>query len=208
MTNHNPDWVEILDLSDRRPHEFFRSLEQINSADPIPFHIHAMRRAWKAMELDGILCIERIPVVYFKDIPKPSQDQLRRLQCQLWNQSIAPILVVITLTEVLVYSGLALPAKDDENVDENNRLVETFNLLADALKIRHFVRTRWNSESSSGLIQSLDPEHKVDHYLLENLDAARDLLEGQFPEGRLDTATVHALLGRTIFTCYLVDRGS
>ncbi|HYJ87389.1 MAG TPA: N-6 DNA methylase [Pyrinomonadaceae bacterium] len=197
----------MLDLSDRRPHEFFRSLEQINSADPIPLHAHAMRRAWKEMELDGILCIERIPVVYFKQIRQPSQDELRKLQRQLWNQSIAPILVVITRTEILVYSGLALPAKDDENVDENNRLVETFNLLADALKIRHFVRTVELGEFFRTNPKSFNPEHKVDHYLLENMDAARVRLEGQFPEAQLDTATVHALLGRTIFTCYLVDRG-
>src|SRR5882724_1982802 len=201
---NNPNWVELLDLGDRRSHEFFRSLEQINSADPIPLHAHSMRRAWKEMELDGILCIERIPVVYFKEMRQPIQDELRKLQRQLWNQSIAPILVVITLTEILVYSGLALPAKDDENVDENNRLVETFNLLADALKIRHFVRTVELGEFFRTNPKSFDPEHKVDHYLLENLDAARDLLEGEFPEGRRDTATVHALLGRTIFTCYLV----
>lgn len=203
----NPNWVELLDLRNRRPHEFFRNLEQINSADPIPFHIHAMRRAWKEMELDGILCIERIPVVYFKEIRQPSQNQLRKLQRQLWNQSIAPILVVITRTEILVYSGLALPAKDDENVNENNRLVETFNRLADALKIRHFVRTVELGEFFRINPKSFDPEHKVDHYLLENIDAARHQLERQFTDDRLDAAAVHALLGRTIFTCYLVDRG-
>jgi len=60
------DWVELLEISNRGPHEFFRDLEEINSADPIPLHAHAMRRAWKEMELDGILCIERVPVVYFK----------------------------------------------------------------------------------------------------------------------------------------------
>jgi len=124
----NPDWVNLLDLSDRRSHEFFRTLEQINSAYPIPIHAHLMRRAWKEMELDGILCIERIPVVYFKEIPHPKQDELRKLQRQLWNQSIAPILVVITLSEVLVYSGLALPAKDDEAVNDDNRLVRTFKI--------------------------------------------------------------------------------
>ena len=201
------DWVELLDLSNRGPHEFFRNLEEINSADPIPLHVHVMRRAWKEMGLGGILCIERIPVVYFKEIRQPSQSQLRKLQRQLWNQSIAPILVVITVREVLVYSGLALPAKDDENVDESNRLVKTFNKLADALKIRQFVRGVELGEFFRTNPESFDPGHKVDQYLLENLDAARNLLETQFPEGRLDTATVHALLGRTIFTCYLVDRG-
>lgn len=200
------DWVELLDLSNRGPHEFFRSLDEINTADPIPLHVHAMRLAWREMELDGILCVQRVPVVYFKEIRQPRQNELRKLQRQLWNQSIAPILVVITVTEILVYSGLALPAKDDEDVDENNRLVETFNQLADALKIRQFVRGVELGEFFRTNPNSFDPRHKVDQYLLENLDAARELLERQLPEGRLDTAIVHALLGRTIFTCYLVDR--
>lgn len=207
ITN-NPNWVELLELSDRRPHEFFRSLEEINSADPIPLHAHTMRRAWVEMGLNGILCIDRVPVVYFKEISRPDQDQLRRLQRQLWNQSIAPILVVVTLNDILVYSGLALPAKDDEDVNKNNRLVETFNLLADALKIRQFVRSVELGEFFRTNPKAFDPEQKVDHYLLENLEAARAQLEGvQTSEGKLDTGMVHALLGRTIFTCYLVDRG-
>jgi len=202
------DWVELLDLSNRGPHEFFRSLDEINSADPIPLHVHAMRRAWREMELDGILCVQRVPVVYFKEIRQPRENELRKLQRQLWNQSIAPILVVITATEILVYSGLALPAKDDEDADKNNRLVETFNQLADALEIRQFVSRVELGEFFRSNPDSFNPEHKVDQYLLENLDAARDQLESQFLDPlRLDTATVHALLGRTIFTCYLVDRG-
>lgn len=204
----SPDWVELLDLSDRRPHEFFRSLDEINSADPIPLHAHTMRRAWVEMELNGILCIDRVPVVYFKEIPRPGQGQLRRLQRQLWNQSVAPILAIITLNDVLVYSGLALPAKNDKEVDKDNRLVKTFNLLADALKIRQFVHSVELGEFFRTNPKAFDPEQKVDHYLLENLEAARAQLEAvQTPDGKLDTGMVHALLGRTIFTCYLVDRG-
>jgi type I restriction-modification system DNA methylase subunit len=207
-SSKNTDWVELLDLSDRRPHEFFRSLDEINSAEPIPLHAHTMRRAWVEMGLNGILCIDRVPVVYFKEIPRPDQDQLRRLQRQLWNQSIAPILAVITLNDVLVYSGLALPAKDDEEVDKDNRLVETFNLLADALKIRQFVRSVELGEFFRTNQKAFDPGQKVDHYLLENLEAARaHLREVRTADGELDTGMVHALLGRTIFTCYLVDRG-
>ena len=84
---------------------------------------------------------------------------MRKLQRQLWNQSIAPIFVVITVTEILVYSGLALPAKNDEDVDDNNRLVETFNKLADALKIRQFVRGVELGEFFRTNPESFDPSH-------------------------------------------------
>jgi type I restriction-modification system DNA methylase subunit len=207
MTTASPSWVEALDLSDRRPHEFFRSLEEISAADPIPIHCHSMRRAWQEMRLDGILCIDKVPVIYFKQMDDPSADELRILQRQLWNQSIVPILVIVTSREVLVYSGLALPARDDEDVNANNRLVDTFNLLADSLRIRRFIKSVELGEFFRTNPDSFDPDQKVDQYLLENLKAARDALEkSETGVGRLETATVHALLGRTIFTCYLVDR--
>lgn len=203
----NTNWVDLLDLTDRRAHEFFRSVEEITAADPIPFHCHTMRRAWREMGLDGILCIDKVPVVYFKQIQNPSPEELRILQQRLWNQSIVPVLVIITSTEVLAYSGLALPAREDEEVDANNRLVATFNLLTDALKIRRFVKSVELGEFFRTNPDSFNPDHKVDHYLLENLKAVRDALEQtETPVGKLGTTTAHALLGRTIFTCYLVDR--
>jgi hypothetical protein len=47
----------------------------------------------------------------------------------------------------------------------------------------------------------------VDQYLLENLRAARDLLCHPAHGDALDRDVAHAFLGRSLFTCYLLERG-
>lgn len=54
--------------------------------------------------------------------------------------------------------------------------------------------------------KAFDPKVRVDRYLLENLNAVRRLLLEPGAGGTLSTDTVHALIGRTVFACYLVDR--
>ncbi|MFP4412005.1 HsdM family class I SAM-dependent methyltransferase [Coleofasciculus sp.] len=205
-TKLNPDWIEQLGLSERQPPEFFRSIEQINSGDqPLP-QAHAMRRAWQDLELNGILYINKAPYIYFKEVSRIESGQIRRLHRQLWNQGIAPLLVVISPTEFHIYSGLALPAREDQAIDQDNRLVETLERVADALELRQFIRSAELGELFRKSPKSFNPNLRVDRYLLENLDAARRrLLEGKQSD-RLDIRTVNGLLWRTIFTCYLVDR--
>jgi hypothetical protein len=198
-------WVRQLDLSDRHPSEFFLDIEDIETAEPIPPQAHAMRRAWRDMSLDGILCLDNAPLIYFKEVSSVNHDEIRELHRKLWNQGIAPILVVVSPREVYVYSGLALPARQNENVDSNNRLVETFDRVAQALELRQFTRRAELGEFFRTKPQSFNPELRVDRYLLQNLDTAREQL-GNTISGRLDPQIVNALLGRTIFTCYLVDR--
>jgi len=205
-TKLNPDWIEQLGLSERQPPEFFRSIEQINSGDqPLP-QAHAMRRAWQDLELNGILYINKAPYIYFKEVSRIESGQIRRLHRQLWNQGIAPLLVIISPTEFHIYSGLALPAREDQAIDQDNRLVGTLERVADALELRQFIRSAELGELFRKRPKSFNPDLRVDRYLLENLDAARRrLLEGKQSE-RLDLRTVNGLLWRTIFTCYLVDR--
>ncbi|NJO48878.1 MAG: N-6 DNA methylase [Leptolyngbyaceae cyanobacterium RM2_2_4] len=56
--------------------------------------------------------------------------------------------------------------------------------------------------------QSLfNPDLRVDRYLLKNLEVARELLLEEDSSDLRSIRLAHALLWRTIFTCYLVDRG-
>jgi hypothetical protein len=120
------DWREQLGLSERRPPEFFHSLEAINTGNQSLPQAHAMRRAWKDLELDGILCVNNAPYIYFKEVSGIDSVQMRELHRHIWNQGIAPLLVVVSQTEVQVYSGLALPAKQEQDVSQQNRLVKIY----------------------------------------------------------------------------------
>ncbi|MCF2150406.1 SAM-dependent methyltransferase [Desmonostoc muscorum LEGE 12446] len=200
------DWREQLGLSERRPPEFFDSLEEINAGHQSPPQAHAMRRAWKDLELDGILCINNAPYIYFKEVSGIDSDQMRELHRQIWNQGIAPLLVVVSPTEVQVYSGLALPAKEEQDVSQQNRLVQILNRVSDEIELRQFIRAVELGELFREKPKSFNPDLRVDRYLLKNLAAARRSLLEEEPDHTLDIRTVNALLWRTIFTCYLVDR--
>ena len=203
-TSTHPSWIDSLDLNERRPPEFFRTLEEVQNQAP-PLYAHTMRRAWESLSLCGILCLDDKPIAYFKDYATDSIDPaaMREAHCQLWNQGTAPLLVASSRTEIQVYSGLAPPAKSDEDVTLNGRRAEVFERTAIAL--RYLVPSIQTGEFFRKHPASFNPKNRVDRFLLNQLNATRKRLVDK-TEGDLDTKTAHALLGRTVFTCYLIDR--
>lgn len=200
------DWREQLGLSGRRSPEFFNTLEEINTGKQSLPQAHIMRRAWKDLELNGILCVNNAPYIYFKEVSSIDSEQMRKLHRQIWNQGIAPLLVVISPTKVQVYSGLALPAKDDQDVSQQNRLVKILDRVTDEIELKQFIRSIELGELFRKKPESFKPDLRVDRYLLKNLAAARNSLLKEETNNTLDIRIVNALLWRTIFTCYLVDR--
>ena len=105
------DWRKEFGIEGREPPAFFSSpqeIDQTGSAAPLP---HALRRAFKELQLDGILCLEKTPIIYFRQIDQIEPEEVARLHRLFWNQGVAPILVLITPHQVHVYSGLTLPAE-------------------------------------------------------------------------------------------------
>ena len=167
---------------------------------------HALLRAWTSLGLSGVLFVGGQPTVYFKEVAEIEAHEIRDLCGKLWNHGVAPILIVISNTTVQVYSSLALPPNQKEELSARNRLVDQFNRVAQALEVRQLARRIELGEFFGQYPKSFNPKHRVDRYLLDNLDAARAQLEAT-GKVKIGTKTVLAILGRTIFTCYLVDRG-
>jgi hypothetical protein len=202
--NLAPLWMEQLGLDSLGATRFFRSPTELDSLDrPLPL-AQSMRRAWEAMGLDGVLCVDGAPLVYFKELPHHDLVALADLHRVAWNNGLAPLLVAITPSEIRVYSTLALPAASPQDLDSTHRLARLFDRVADALDLLHLVRAIEFGEFFRTHQQAFDTDQRVDVFLLDNLDAARHEL---FRLGGLDLRGVHALLGRVVFTCYLVDRG-
>ena len=80
MATSHDHWREQLGLNGRRPSEFFGSYAEIDRDDDPPPQAHAMRRAWADMGLDGILCLDGIPVIYFKEVEVADEDEARQGQ--------------------------------------------------------------------------------------------------------------------------------
>ena len=204
MPTASAQLIDCFALENIPPPTFFSSYEQIDkNADRHPYS-HFMRRAWESMNLSGIFCVDRKPTIYFKEVKHIDSKAVRKIHRQLWNQGLATLLVIVSPEEVQVYSGLAYPAREQDEVSGDHRLVEVLNRTADSIELRRFIQTVETGQIYRDHQASFKPERSVDHYLLGNLRMARDLLHNS-GEG-LDYRIVHALLGRIIFTSYLRDR--
>lgn len=202
----SPSWIEQLDLADKKAPEFFQSFDELLATQSGVAQAHVMRRAWKDLELDGILYQDKSPYVYFKEVSCIDSGEMRKLHRMLWNQGIAPFLVVVSPDEFYIYSSLTLPARKDEEIDDDDRLVEVLSRTADVLELRQFARSLQFSEFFRKKPQSFNPDLRVDRYLLKNLEAARKRLHKPVKGVLSDLKIIHALLWRTIFISYLTDR--
>ncbi len=180
------------------PH-FFSSLADVEKYAGRHPYSQFMRRAWETMQLNGILCVDGKPTVYFKEVASLTSNDRRSLYNKFWNQGLATLLVVSTPDSVEVFSSLARPAKGDTPLEDEHRLVQTLDQAARVL----FVRRVQTGQIYRNYPESFQPDSAVDKLLLKNLRIARDQLH---KHNNLPYKTVHSLLGRVIFTCYLIER--
>lgn len=206
--------------------QYLRNSAEILASRDLDAYQHLLLRAWTELELDGVLIVRGIPTVYLReDDHELSPAEVHELQCRLWNQGVATLLVLLDDKKTRVFSGMVPPrlltqeqSRGDVPLDS---FVEELNLAAQALRAHradaihtyetfcrqvasgHFYR-RHNS-NVKGVVKKFDPREMVDAYLLDQLAAVRnELTHGK---NKLDVETAHAFLGRLLFTCYLVDRG-
>lgn len=185
---------------------FYSSLEAVMQDEYLLGYFSVVRRAWREMKLDGVLFLDGRPVLYLKEYARPFTIQERLFRQRLfWNQGVANVLVLVDPTSVYIYSGLAKPAKDDtDQLAAEKALVEKL-ALADYVRrvqsLYHALATGQYYEENRG---HFDPAQAVDVRLLDNLRTLRDALT----EGveKLEAQKAHALIGRVLFLCYILDR--
>lgn len=201
----NDPWIEELGLHLSQPPVYFRGIDDLNAVRHSVPQAHAIRRAFEELELDGVLCIADAPAAYFKFLETSDPTIIRELHRRAWNQGLAPVLVVVTPHDVLVFSGVITPAKTDDELSSDGRLIQTLNRVVAALEVRRFVLGLETGEYFRIHARSFDRERRVDRQLLVNLGEARRALSAIAPNG--DRRIPDALLCRVVFTCYLTDCG-
>ena len=162
-----------------------------------------MRRAFDLLDLDGILCTDSTPLVYFKEVARVETAAALALHRTFWNHGGAPVLVLIAQDEVHVYSGLVKPGPGPASGGDIPGLVDVINRATEA--IREFLPAVESGAFFRRHEKLFDPANRVDRELLGNLQATRDKLAAQ-SEGGLDSKVLDALLCRLVFACYLFDR--
>lgn len=142
------------------------------------------------------------PCIYFKRLDSdPTPRALANLHKTAWNQGLAPLLWVVTPTQVRIYNCYSRP---DNEADSQSHLIKMFrNVEADLQRLNEFAgRLQVESGEFWRKAPQIDRRKRVDAALLEDLTEA----ERQLVETDLDRTIAHALLGRSIFVAYLQDR--
>lgn len=146
------------------------------------------------------------PCIYFTQLEQSDPDprELARLHKLSWNHGLAPMLWVVTPTNVRLYNCYSVPTED--NPDSSN-LIALFENTEASLKQLNEHASRLQLESGEFWqwqnAKQIDRKKRVDRVLVEDLQASEKKLRA---EG-LESHVAHALLMRSIFVAYLQDRG-
>lgn len=202
-------WGELDNLS---PPVFYRNKDEINQGEGKNPYSHFMRRAWETMSLTAVYCVNKKPTIYFKKVNNIQAQELNEIHKKFWNQGIATLLVIISETQINVYSGLVPPIANEIIDEKDTRLVSTLNETTQALEIYNLIQKVESGKIYRDNKNYFEQKHSVDKILLENLSEVREQISShlkkttQYLEEDEIKKIIHKLLGRLIFVCYLVDR--
>ncbi|MGJ8527431.1 HsdM family class I SAM-dependent methyltransferase [Maritalea sp.] len=200
-TDTKKSWQKDFGIDHQSCPNFFSGTGDLGVSVP---QSHVLRHAFELLELDGILCSENTPLIYFKRVNSIGGDEVIRLHRQFWNHGSAPVLVLISDDQVHVYSGMSRPAPSEESQNNPQSLVVTLDRVASELS--NFLVSVESGEFFRRYSSAFNPDHRVDHDLLGNLKDARELLD-QNTQRNIESGVLDALLCRLVFACYLFDRG-
>ncbi|CAJ9608147.1 N-6 DNA methylase [Burkholderia pseudomallei] len=176
------------------------------------------------LQAEAVFSAQSVPTAIFKDAgdEAPSEQQIAQWHEAAWNVGVAPLLWIITPTDVRLYDCYASPAKESPQQIATEPL-DVFSLQAeDRLRSLDAMCGRYATETgafwSSAIGKRIDRRHRVDRQLLDEINALEDRLTGLPPangrplpgeedEAQASRDFAQRLIGRCIFTSYLIDRG-
>lgn len=140
--------------------------------------------------------------VYFKfEQSAPAADLVSQWRREVWNEGFAPLLWVISPQHIDLYNGFGTPAKEG---DAQRHLIRQFNNIEASLHELDELAGRLAIETGQfwAQVPTIDRKTSVDQKLLSDLGC----LERDLVAGNLARDAAQALIGRVIFTQYLIDR--
>jgi N-6 DNA Methylase len=148
------------------------------------------------------------PCIYFTRLGESDSEKskLAKLHRLAWNQGLAPMLWIVTPTDVRLYNCYSKPTSTDES-NPDQHLIALFKQTEQGLQQLHDFADRLQIESGAfwqkDQAKRINRRQRVDVSLLENLRKA----EARLVARGLEHSVAQALLGRSIFISYLHDRG-
>ena len=160
----NKDWRGEFGIVSGGPRVFFASKAELNAPGVGASQGHVVRRAFDLLKLDGVLCTENTPLVYFKKVKQIETAEVAALHRKFWNHGGAPVLVLVAPDQVHVYSGLISPTAQADHSGAIPGWVETLDRASTA--IGEFLPAVESGEFFRTHEKSFNPAHRVDRDLL------------------------------------------
>ncbi len=140
--------------------------------------------------------------VYFKfESTPPSDEKIGKWRREVWNEGFAPLLWVVSPQRIDLYNGFGTPIQQG---DARKHLIQTFENVDASLNELDALAGRLALETGQfwARMPLVDRKTSVDQKLLSDLA----FLERDLVGGNLNRDAAQALIGRVIFTQYLIDR--
>ena len=172
------------------------------------------------LNADAVFSAQNVPTSIFKDVSDdlPSDDDIHDWHEAAWNISVAPLLWIITPTDVRLYNCYASPPQSRPQASAVSPSLDRFAIDSeDRLRALDLTCGRLATETgafwSSSIGVKINRRHRVDRELLGEINALERCLIDLTPT--VDDPVSRALardvaqrfIGRCIFTWYLLDRG-
>lgn len=140
--------------------------------------------------------------IYFKfEQTVPADELVSQWRREVWNEGFSPLLWVISPQQINLYNGFGAPTKEG---DAQKHLIRSFSNIEASLRELDALAGRLAIETGQFWLQipSIDRKTSVDQRLLADLA----ILERDLISSNLERNAAQALIGRVIFTQYLIDR--
>jgi len=156
--------------------------------------------------IDAIYFSGENPFIYFRQLSSFDPTEVSKLHRKIWNEGRTPLLAIITPQEIRLYDCFDTPRQESASINklEKDSFQDTPHDLKRLGELLH------QSKIDSGIIwedqlgKSIKTQNRVDRKLVNNLGDARKTL---FEDYHIPFDVIHDLLGRSLFTLYLEDRG-
>ena len=163
--------------------------------------------------------IAKIPLIYFSMLEDNDSARAAQLHNLSWNMGEAPLLFIVTPTELKIYNNYQTPRKKDGSLDPEAGLIDIINLLSDLETQRQklYPYNRILLESGDYWRRTkgrFNINSRIDITLMNNLRVMRRRLisrikaRGANSQISLENivSVVHGLLSRSILIKYLEER--
>ncbi|PTR04711.1 N-6 DNA methylase [Nitrosomonas nitrosa] len=162
----------------------------------------SLRRRSREFCPDALWRSPSLLTIYFKfEQTTPTDELVSRWRKEVWNEGFAPLLWVVSPECIDLYNGFGTPTKEG---DAQKHLIRRFNNIQSSLaEVDAFAgRLAFETGQFWDQVPVIDRKTSVDQRLLRDLA----YLERDLVAGNLARSAAQALIGRVIFTQYLIDR--